>query len=166
RPPRPGADGEGDQAPWRQALRRDGRPRAPLGDRRDHAPPRRALRQHVRRHRDRLPSWLGEPDSDRRGTHTTLQAAEPVLPGPARRSRRSRRARRHPGELVLRGPTLFSGYWDQPEVNGQDFRGGWFHLGDVFVRNGDGSVDFVDRVKYLIKSGGENVYPAEIERVM
>ena len=71
-----------------------------------------------------------------------------------------------PGELVLRGPTLFSGYWDQPEVNGQDFRGGWFHLGDVFVRNGDGSVDFVDRVKYLIKSGGENVYPAEIERVM
>lgn len=71
-----------------------------------------------------------------------------------------------PGELALRGPTLFSGYWDQPEVNRQDFRGGWFHLGDVFVRNVDGTVDFVDRVKYLIKSGGENIYPAEIERVM
>lgn len=71
-----------------------------------------------------------------------------------------------PGELCMRGPTLFSGYWDQPEVNRQDFRGGWFHMGDVFVRNTDGTLDFVDRVKYLIKSGGESIYPAEIERVM
>jgi fatty-acyl-CoA synthase len=71
-----------------------------------------------------------------------------------------------PGELAMRGPTLFSGYWNQPEVNRHDFRGGWFHMGDVFVRNLDGSLDFVDRVKYLIKSGGENIYPAEIERVM
>jgi acyl-CoA synthetase (AMP-forming)/AMP-acid ligase II len=71
-----------------------------------------------------------------------------------------------PGELAMRGPTLFSGYWQQPEVNAHDFRGGWFHMGDVFVRNPDGSLDFVDRVKYLIKSGGENIYPAEIERVL
>ena len=53
-----------------------------------------------------------------------------------------------------------------PAVNDVEFRGGWFHMGDVFVRNPDGTLDFVDRVKYLIKSGGENVYPAEIERVM
>jgi fatty-acyl-CoA synthase len=39
-------------------------------------------------------------------------------------------------------------------------------MGDVFVRHADGTLDFVDRVKYLIKSGGENVYPAEIERVL
>ncbi len=71
-----------------------------------------------------------------------------------------------PGELAMRGPTLFSGYWQAPEVDAHDFRGGWFHLGDVFVRNPDGTLDFVDRVKYLIKSGGENVYPAEIERVL
>jgi fatty-acyl-CoA synthase len=71
-----------------------------------------------------------------------------------------------PGELAMRGPTLFSGYWSAPEVNAQDFRGGWFHMGDVFVRNPDGTLDFVDRVKYLIKSGGENIYPAEIERAM
>ena len=71
-----------------------------------------------------------------------------------------------PGELCMRGPTLFSGYWREPEVNLRDFRGGWFHMGDVFVRNPDGTLDFVDRVKYLIKSGGENVYPAEIERAM
>jgi fatty-acyl-CoA synthase len=71
-----------------------------------------------------------------------------------------------PGELAMRGPTLFSGYWQADEANRHDFRGGWFHMGDVFVRNPDRSLDFVDRVKYLIKSGGENVYPAEIERVM
>ena len=71
-----------------------------------------------------------------------------------------------PGELAIRGPTLFSGYWNAPETNAHDFRGGWFHMGDVFVRNGDGTIDFVDRLKYLIKSGGENIYPAEIEQVL
>jgi acyl-CoA synthetase (AMP-forming)/AMP-acid ligase II len=71
-----------------------------------------------------------------------------------------------PGELVIRGPTLFSGYYRADAVNAQEFRGGWFHMGDVFVQNPDGSLDFVDRVKYLIKSGGENIYPAEIERVL
>ena len=71
-----------------------------------------------------------------------------------------------PGELAIRGPSLFSGYWRAPEVNAEDFRGGWFHMGDVFVRHADGTLDFVDRRKYLIKSGGENVYPAEIERLL
>jgi fatty-acyl-CoA synthase len=71
-----------------------------------------------------------------------------------------------PGEMCVRGPTLFSGYFRADETNAHDFRGGWFHMGDVFVRNPDGTLDFVDRVKYLIKSGGENIYPAEIERVL
>jgi fatty-acyl-CoA synthase len=71
-----------------------------------------------------------------------------------------------PGELCIRGPTLFSGYYRADEVNREEFRGGWFHMGDVFVRNPDGTLDFVDRVKYLVKSGGENIYPAEIERVI
>lgn len=71
-----------------------------------------------------------------------------------------------PGELAFRGPSLFSGYWGNPEANAKDFRNGWFHMGDVFVRNPDGTLDFVDRRKYLIKSGGENIYPAEIERVL
>src|SRR4029079_16427966 len=71
-----------------------------------------------------------------------------------------------PGEIAMRGPTLFSGYWRARETNAVDFRNGWFHMGDVFVRNADGTLDFVDRVKYLIKTGGENVYPAEIERVL
>jgi fatty-acyl-CoA synthase len=71
-----------------------------------------------------------------------------------------------PGELAIRGPTVFSGYWRADDTNAHDFRGGWFHLGDVFRRNPDGTLDFVDRAKYMIKSGGENVYPAEIERVL
>jgi fatty-acyl-CoA synthase len=71
-----------------------------------------------------------------------------------------------PGECAMRGSTLFSGYWRAPETNAQDFRGGWFHMGDLFVRRPDGRLAFVDRAKYMIKSGGENVYPAEIERVL
>ncbi len=71
-----------------------------------------------------------------------------------------------PGEVAMRGPTLFSGYWNAEETNAQDFRNGWFHMGDVLRRNADGSLDYVDRVKYMIKSGGENIYPAEIEQVM
>lgn len=71
-----------------------------------------------------------------------------------------------PGELAIRAPTLFSGYWNAPETNARDFRNGWFHMGDVFRRNPDGTLDFVDRVKYMIKSGGENIYPAEIEQVI
>jgi acyl-CoA synthetase (AMP-forming)/AMP-acid ligase II len=71
-----------------------------------------------------------------------------------------------PGELAFRGPSLFSGYWRAPESNAHDFRGGFFHMGDVFVRNPDRTLDFVDRRKYLIKSGGENIYPAEIENAL
>lgn len=71
-----------------------------------------------------------------------------------------------PGELVMRGPTLFSGYWNAPEATEEAFAGGWYHTGDVFVRRTDGKLDYVDRRKYLIKSGGENIYPAEIERVV
>jgi fatty-acyl-CoA synthase len=70
------------------------------------------------------------------------------------------------GELAFRGPTLFSGYWNAPDANAKEFRGGWFHMGDMFVRSADGTLNFADRVKYLIKSGGENIYPAEIERVI
>jgi fatty-acyl-CoA synthase len=71
-----------------------------------------------------------------------------------------------PGEVCYRGPTLFSGYWRAPEANALALRGGWYHTGDVLRRNADGTLDFVDRRKYLIKSGGENIYPAEIERIL
>jgi len=75
-------------------------------------------------------------------------------------------ARGEPGELLLRGPTLFSGYWNDPVATAEALEGSWFHTGDMLVRNLDGSLDFVDRKKYLIKSGGENIYPAEVERAL
>lgn len=65
-----------------------------------------------------------------------------------------------PGEMAVRGPTIFSGYWNAAEANAKDFRNGRFHMGDMFVRHADGTFDFVDRAKYMIKSGGENIYPA------
>jgi fatty-acyl-CoA synthase len=71
-----------------------------------------------------------------------------------------------PGEVAFRGPSLFSGYWGDPAANAEAFRDGWYHMGDVVRRNPDGTFDFVDRRKYLIKSGGENIYPAEIEQVL
>jgi acyl-CoA synthetase (AMP-forming)/AMP-acid ligase II len=71
-----------------------------------------------------------------------------------------------PGEASVAGPTLFSGYWDNDKTNLADFRGGRFHMGDVLRRNEDGTLDYVDRVKYMIKCGGENIYPAEIESVI
>ena len=71
-----------------------------------------------------------------------------------------------PGELAIRGPTVFSGYWNAPATNKKDFSEGWFRMGDLFRRKPDGTLDFIDRVKYMIKSGGENIYPAEIERVL
>ncbi len=70
------------------------------------------------------------------------------------------------GEMAIRGPTVFSGYWEAEGVNRRDFAGGYFRMGDLFRRNADGTYDFVDRAKYMIKSGGENIYPAEIERVL
>ena len=71
-----------------------------------------------------------------------------------------------PGECVVRGPTVMSGYLEDPEASVAAFRGGWLHTGDVLVRHDDGTLTYVDRLKYLIKTGGENVYPAEIEQVL
>lgn len=69
------------------------------------------------------------------------------------------------GEAWVRGPTLFSGYWNNPEANAKDFAEGWFHMGDMFRVTPHG-YEFTGRSKYLIKSGGENIYPAEIERIL
>jgi acyl-CoA synthetase (AMP-forming)/AMP-acid ligase II len=68
-----------------------------------------------------------------------------------------------PGECVVRGPSVMSGYLDDPDATAAAFRGGWLHTGDMLVRHEDGTLSFVDRAKYLIKTGGENVYPAEVE---
>ena len=71
-----------------------------------------------------------------------------------------------PGECVVRGPTVMSGYLDDPAANEEAFRGGWLHTGDLLRKEMDGALSFVDRKRYLIKTGGENVYPAEVEPVL
>ncbi|WP_218508688.1 class I adenylate-forming enzyme family protein [Variovorax sp. dw_308] len=71
-----------------------------------------------------------------------------------------------PGECVVRGPSVMSGYLDDDVANAEVFRGGWLHTGDLLRREADGTLVFVDRKKYLIKTGGENVYPAEVEAVI
>jgi fatty-acyl-CoA synthase len=71
-----------------------------------------------------------------------------------------------PGECVVRGPSVMSGYLDDEAATADAFRGGWLHTGDVLVRNDDGTLTFTDRKKYLVKTGGENVYPAEVEAVI
>jgi acyl-CoA synthetase (AMP-forming)/AMP-acid ligase II len=72
------------------------------------------------------------------------------------------------GEIVVRGPTVFKGYWNLDEDNRQTFRGGWHHTGDMGRLDADGYLWYAGRspAKELIKPGGENVYPAEVERVI
>lgn len=70
------------------------------------------------------------------------------------------------GELVLRGPNVFAGYWGLPEATAEAFRGGWFHTGDLGRIDTEGFITLVDRKKDMIITGGENVYPIEVEQVL
>jgi fatty-acyl-CoA synthase len=70
------------------------------------------------------------------------------------------------GEVVLRGPKVFKGYWHDPDATAAAFAGGWFHTGDIGVRDEDGYLFIVDRLKDMIVSGGENIASSEVERVL
>ena len=70
------------------------------------------------------------------------------------------------GEIVYRGPKVMQGYWNNPEATAEAFAGGWFHSGDLATRDEEGYLRLVDRKKDMIVSGGENIYPAEVERVL
>ncbi|MFJ4241276.1 long-chain fatty acid--CoA ligase [Streptomyces iakyrus] len=67
------------------------------------------------------------------------------------------------GEVVVRGPHVMPGYWGLPEETAASFADGWFRSGDAARIDEDGYVHIVDRIKDMIISGGENIYPAEIE---
>ncbi|GAA3506178.1 acyl-CoA synthetase [Streptomyces prasinosporus] len=71
-----------------------------------------------------------------------------------------------PGEIVYRSPQLCEGYWDKPEETAEAFRGGWFHSGDLAVRDADGYLTIVDRVKDVINSGGVLVASRQVEDVL
>lgn len=70
------------------------------------------------------------------------------------------------GELWLRGPSITQGYWNQPDLTAAAFSDGWFRTGDTALRDADGFYYLVDRTKDMFISGGENVYPAEVESVL
>ncbi|HEU0245595.1 MAG TPA: AMP-binding protein, partial [Gaiellaceae bacterium] len=70
------------------------------------------------------------------------------------------------GELVVRGPNVFAGYWGNPEATADAFADGWLRTGDLAERDEEDYYRIVGRLKELVISGGENVYPAEIEDVL
>jgi fatty-acyl-CoA synthase len=69
-------------------------------------------------------------------------------------------------ELLVRGPNVFPGYWRNPEGTAGAFRDGWLLTGDIAERDDEGNYRILGRLKDMIVSGGENVYPAEIEAVL
>jgi acyl-CoA synthetase (AMP-forming)/AMP-acid ligase II len=72
-----------------------------------------------------------------------------------------------PGELLIRGECLFSGYWRDADATAAAFAdGGWYRTGDIVRRTADGYLYILDRAKDMIISGGENIYPAEVEAVL
>ncbi len=70
------------------------------------------------------------------------------------------------GELVVRGPTVMSGYWRRHEATAETLRNGWLHTGDVGFMDEGGYVYLMDRKKDMIISGGANIYPREVEEVI
>jgi acyl-CoA synthetase (AMP-forming)/AMP-acid ligase II len=100
------------------------------------------------------PGSAGRPISVA-GMRLVDDADRPVLPGET-------------GEIVVKGPMVFKGYWNLPEDNARTFRNGWHHTGDLGRFDEDGFLFYAGRKpeKELIKPGGENVYPAEVEAVI
>ena len=70
------------------------------------------------------------------------------------------------GEIIYRGPTVMKGYYHNEPATKEAFEGGWFHSGDLVKVDNEGFITVVDRKKDMIISGGENIYPAEIEMVL
>ena len=70
------------------------------------------------------------------------------------------------GEIWVRGPQIMKGYWNMPEETAKSITDGWFHTGDAGYLDAEGYLYIHDRVKDMIVSGGENVYPAEVENVL
>jgi acyl-CoA synthetase (AMP-forming)/AMP-acid ligase II len=70
------------------------------------------------------------------------------------------------GEVLVRSPWMFNGYLNKPDATGTAIIDGWYHTGDAGIRDKDGNLFLVDRLKDMIVSGGENIYSAEVERAL
>ncbi len=94
-------------------------------------------------------------------------AGRPLLPVQLRIMRENRPVPAdEPGVIYLQGPTITPGYADRPEATAEAFQDGWFCTGDLGYLDADGYLYVLDRRSDLIISGGENVYPAEIESML
>jgi len=70
------------------------------------------------------------------------------------------------GEIVLRGPKVFKGYWKNPQATAEAIKDGWFHTGDIGILDPEGYLYIIDRKKDIIISGGENIASLEVERII
>lgn len=70
------------------------------------------------------------------------------------------------GEIIYKGPNVMQGYYKNPDATAKALEGGWYHTGDLGTLDEDGILKIVDRAKDMLIRGGENVYPAEVERVL
>jgi len=102
----------------------------------------------------RRPGYIGVPVPD-----TEIRIVDPENPG-------NDRPIGEEGELIARGPQVFSGYLDRPDADADSFYDGWFRTGDVGVMDEDGFIKIVSRIKEMIITGGFNVFPQEVEEVL
>jgi acyl-CoA synthetase (AMP-forming)/AMP-acid ligase II len=103
---------------------------------------------------ERQPGTVGEPFPGQEARVVDAKAREPVPAGEV-------------GEIEVRGPHVFAGYWGQPEETAESFgEDGWFRTGDLGYVGEDGYFTISGRAKELIISGGYNVYPREVEEVL
>ena len=71
-----------------------------------------------------------------------------------------------PGEIIMKGPLIMQGYWNNPQETAGQIRDGWLYTGDIAVRDEDGYIFIVDRKKDMVIAGGFNIYPREIDEVL
>ena len=109
----------------------------------------------VLRKQDHVPKYLGSAGRARAGIELRIvdTGGIPVAAGEV-------------GELVVRGPSLMSGYWNRPDATAETIVNGWLHTGDLGRMTDDGIIYLLDRTKDMIISGGSNVYAAEVEQVL
>ena len=74
--------------------------------------------------------------------------------------------RGEPGEILIKGPTVMRGYWNNPEETANQLTDGWLHTGDIGQMDEDGYIYIVDREKDMIIAGGFNIYPREVDEVL
>jgi long-chain acyl-CoA synthetase len=97
---------------------------------------------------------IGLPWPDTEARIVDIETGEKVLPAG------------EPGELVVRGPQVMKGYWNKTQETSYTLRGGWLHTGDIAKMDEEGYFYIVERIKDMIKTVGENVYPREVEEVL